>query len=103
MTKVPSYEDFADALKRLEVLERENEYLRTVVTDLQWLTVAQVAKACRCSQRTVTRLIDSNKLVNRKEGSKSLCNISSVRSYLLGKKVDEQEINYRLMGACLHR
>ncbi|MVM34267.1 hypothetical protein GO755_29825 [Spirosoma sp. HMF4905] len=102
MMQVPTNEEFAAVVKRLEILERENEYLRTVVTDLQWLTVPQVAKAIRCSQRTVTRLIEAKKLINRREGSKPLCNISSVRSYLLGKKVDDVEINYRLMSACLH-
>jgi excisionase family DNA binding protein len=100
MVQVPTKEDIDAILVRLNVLERENKFLREFLTDLQWLSVSQVAKAMSCSVDTVYRLIKMDRIVYRYEGKKVMCSMSSVRSYLTGKKLDEIDVQYRLMRAC---
>jgi excisionase family DNA binding protein len=100
MIQVPTKEDIDAILARLDAIERENNFLRAILIDLQWLSVSQVAKALSCSVNTVYRLIKRERIAHRYEGMKVMCSITSVRSYLTDKKIDEIEIQYRLLGAC---
>ena len=78
----------------------ENDFLRSLLVDLRWLSVAQVAKACNCSVDTVYRMIQAEKIEIRYEGKKVMCSLLSVRNYLTGKKIDETEVHNRLINAC---
>ncbi|GAB2550107.1 helix-turn-helix domain-containing protein [Spirosoma aerophilum] len=100
MVSVITKEEFEPVLQRLETLERENAFLRSIFIDLKWLNVNQVAKALNCSDSTVYRLIKSGTLEHRLEGTRPMCSIEAVRSYLSAKKILPYEVDYRLVSAC---
>ena len=100
MVQVVTDQEFKPVLERLDRLERENEFLRSLLADLRWLNVAQVARALNCSDSTVYRLIKANRIEHRFEGTRPLCSLTGVRNYLAAQKIIPEEADRRVIAAC---
>ena len=96
---VVDYEDFMKLAERVGKLEEEGEFLRSLLVNHQWLNRSQTMTAIGCSDNTLKRLTDANKIEHRYEGIKPFYNIFSVRNYLTGKNIEASLIDRRLLDA----
>ncbi|WP_461092616.1 hypothetical protein [Spirosoma gilvum] len=99
MLQVPSYEAFQALEKRVEAVERENGFLKELLTGKRWLNrnqamIALGVKDGKLRQLTVNRII-----AHRYEGTKPYYDVISIRAYLEGRKIEGSEIDKRVLRA----
>lgn len=99
MADVIDRAEFLPFVARLEALERENRFLRSLLMRESWLTRAQTMKALNCSETTLHRLTKLGRLAWRKEGKYVSYELESVRAYLTAHNVESWAVDERVITA----
>lgn len=100
MIQLPDYEEFKQLVNDVAEIREENRFLRAVVLARHSLSRAQVLKALDVSETTLWRITKSGELRNYPEGSKTLYDLDSVRSYLTARKFTRNGADNRIIQAC---
>lgn len=62
-------------------LRAERDFLRSLVSDLRWLSKTQVLSVLKISELKLWRLAKENVIISSEEGKKTVYDIDSVKSY----------------------
>ncbi|MBN8826474.1 MULTISPECIES: hypothetical protein [unclassified Spirosoma] len=100
MLQVPSIEQFNDLVTRIERVEKENDFLKELLTGKRWITRSQAMTALGCKKDKLWQLTTSNKIAHRYEGAKPYYDLFSIRNYLAAQKIDGSEVDKRIISAC---
>ncbi|GAB4036744.1 hypothetical protein [Spirosoma gilvum] len=90
MAEVPTYEEFKVQVKRVEQLEADIEFLKSLLTDIRWLSRNQAVIALNIKDDKLRRLTVDGVLTHRYEGAKPFYDVFSIREYLADRKIDKR-------------
>ena len=99
MVQVADYEEFLDLKRRVDQLEEENVFLKSLIMGSRWLRRKQAMAALQCSDNTLRRLTVMGRLTYRQEGAHPYYDAFSLREYLLSQKIDAKLVDQRILSA----
>ncbi|CCH54513.1 hypothetical protein BN8_03691 [Fibrisoma limi BUZ 3] len=99
MLNVPSHEEFSQLRQIVERQGKQIEFLQSLLTGQDQLSLTQTAKALGVSTHTVRRLTKLNRLQPTYRGVKPFYKADDIRAYLAGKHLETDEVNNRLLTA----
>jgi len=99
MVQVVDYEEFKEAIRRIESLEEDNIFLKSLLLAERWLSRKQAMHALGCKDSKLWQLTRENQITHRYEGKSPLYDVFSIRVYLEANKIDAKEANQRIISA----
>lgn len=97
--EVPTLEAFNDLAARVDKVEADNEFIKSLLLGERWLTRKQAMKVIGRSEKTLKRLTDAKRLTVRYEGIKPFYDVFSIRAYLTTQSIDSVLIDKRILTA----
>ncbi|GAB4042496.1 hypothetical protein [Spirosoma litoris] len=97
--EVPSLEEFKQVVKRIEAVEDENEFLKSLLLAERWLSRKQAMVALGCQHNKLRKLTLDNEITHRYEGKYPYYCAFSIRTYLTAQKIDAKKVDKRLLSA----
>ncbi|GAB4007096.1 hypothetical protein GCM10028808_10310 [Spirosoma migulaei] len=99
MVQVAEYEEFKAIVRRVEALEEENGFLKSLLLGERWLNRKQAMAALGCKDNKLRKLTLTNALTHRYDGKNPYYDAFSIRDYLLDQKIDSKEVEKRIISA----
>lgn len=99
MLEVVGIEVFRALEERVNKVEADNAFLRSLLTGERWISREQAMKALNCKDSKLRRLTLANAIEHHYEGSKPYYDVFSIRNYLTGQKLDPTEVENRILSA----
>lgn len=99
MVQVPDLESFNKLVARVDRVETENEFLKSLLLSQRWLNRRQAMNALGCKDEKLRLLTISGRLDHRYEGKTPMYDAYSIRTYLMAKKIDASLVDKRILSA----
>ncbi|GAB4035049.1 hypothetical protein [Spirosoma gilvum] len=99
MVQVPTIEEFQAYVQRIERVEQEYDFLKSLLTGNRWLNRNQAMIALGIKDDKLRALTLNGMLIHRYEGTRPFYDVFSIRDYLADRKIDRQEIDRRILRA----
>jgi len=91
MPNVVDYEEFSALIKRVERVEIDNDFLKSFICSIKWMSRTEAMELLGVSSSTLHRMTKRGKLDYLKEGENIRYSVQSIFDYLLAKKIDPQD------------
>lgn len=97
--QVPEMGQFLALVERVDLIQSENDFLKSLLLGERWLSRKQAMNAIGCSEKTLKRLTDKKVLTSRYEGTKPFYCAFGIRTYLTGRQIEANTVQKRILSA----